>query len=263
MSEQELRNRIAGIAESYIGTREGDAKHKKLIDTYNNHKPKSSSYKVTYTDAWCATAVSAWAIMAAVSDIFPLECSCNRMIALAKKMGIWVEKDSYIPEQGDAILYDWQDSGNGDCTGAADHVGLVTKCDGKTITVVEGNKSNAVGIRIIKVNGKNIRGFITPKYGTVVGNPSVSIGKASTASGTTAKATASNVQSTVKIQSLVTFKGGYHYVSANSAKPVGGMRTAGRATVTGIALGKKHPYHLQGTRGGSNVYGWVDANTIG
>ena len=37
-------------------------------------------------------------------------------------------------------------------------------CDGKTITVIEGNKSDAVGYREIAVNGRYIRGFGLPDY---------------------------------------------------------------------------------------------------
>jgi len=39
-------------------------------------------------------------------------------------------------------------------------------------------------------------------------------------------------------------------------------RTAGRAKVTAISQGKKHPYHVVGEPGGSNVYGWVDADKV-
>lgn len=37
-------------------------------------------------------------------------------------------------------------------------------CDGKTITVIEGNKNDAVGERQLAVNGKYIRGFGLPNY---------------------------------------------------------------------------------------------------
>lgn len=43
-------------------------------------------------------------------------------------------------------------------------MGIVISCDGSTIRVIEGNKSNTVGYRDIAVNGKCIRGFITPHY---------------------------------------------------------------------------------------------------
>lgn len=56
------------------------------------------------------------------------------------------------------------DNGVGDCTGWSDHVGIIVSCDGSTIRVIEANKSNTVGYRDIAVNGKCIRGFITPHY---------------------------------------------------------------------------------------------------
>ena len=43
-------------------------------------------------------------------------------------------------------------------------MGIVESCDGKTITVIEGNKNDAVGERQIAINGKYIRGFGLPNY---------------------------------------------------------------------------------------------------
>ena len=73
----------------------------------------------------------------------------------------------YTPKMGDYIFYNWDDGANyanTDLTASADHVGIVTKVSGNTFTVIEGNKSNAVGYRTMKVNGKYIRGFGTPDY---------------------------------------------------------------------------------------------------
>ena len=86
------------------------------------------------------------------------------MIQLFKNIGSWVENDAYVPKSGDIIFYDWQDSGIGDNTGVPDHVGIVEKVSGSTITVIEGNKNNAVERRNIQVNGKFIRGYGVPKY---------------------------------------------------------------------------------------------------
>jgi hypothetical protein len=86
------------------------------------------------------------------------------MITKAQKMGIWVEADDHVPTFGDIILYDWDDSGNGDNKGNSDHVGVVEKVPGNTITVIEGNYSNAVKRRTLQVNGKYIRGYIVPKF---------------------------------------------------------------------------------------------------
>jgi len=122
---------------------------------------------VKYTDEWCDTTVSAAAITAGVSrDVFPRECGCERHIKLFQGIGAWQENDAYIPTAGDVIFYDWKDSGSGDDTGAAQHVGVVESCDGKNITVIEGNKGQAVARRTIAVNGKYIRGFAVPKYPT-------------------------------------------------------------------------------------------------
>jgi hypothetical protein len=88
------------------------------------------------------------------------------MIELFKKLGSWVENDARTPKPGDIIFYDWQDNGIGDNKGWSDHVGIVEKVSGTTITIIEGNKNNAVERRIINVNAKGIRGYGVPKYGT-------------------------------------------------------------------------------------------------
>ena len=98
------------------------------------------------------------------TDIIPVECGCPQMITLAKQMGIWVEDDSYVPKPGDIVLYDWQDSGSGDNTGTADHIGIVEKVVGSTETIIEGNYQDSVKRRELAVNGRYIRGYIVPRY---------------------------------------------------------------------------------------------------
>ena len=149
---------------SWIGCHEGDPVHKHIIDTYNAHKPLPRGYKVKYTDSWCATTVSAAAIECGYTDIIPCECSCQKMIDLLKVMGIWMESDSYVPKPADIIFYDWEDNGIGDDVGWSDHVGVVEKCDGNIIVVIEGNNKDGVNRRSIQVNGKYIRGFGVPRY---------------------------------------------------------------------------------------------------
>ena len=151
-------------AKAWVGCREADGSHKKIIDTYNAHRPLARNYSVKYTDAWCATFVSACAIKTGMTDIIPTECGCGQMIALFQKLGEWDENDARVPRPGDIVFYDWDDSGKGDNTGWPDHVGIVEKVSGSTITVIEGNKGNAVGRRTLQVNGKYIRGYGVPKY---------------------------------------------------------------------------------------------------
>lgn len=164
MTEQELRQKVVSIAQSYIGCKESDGSHKKIIDLYNSHKPLARGYAMKYTDAWCSTFASAVAIAAGLTDIIPTECGCEKHIQLFKKIGSWQENDAYVPSPGDYVFYDWDDSGAGDCTGSADHVGIVEKVSGQTITVIEGNYSDSVKRRNITVNGRYIRGYGVPKY---------------------------------------------------------------------------------------------------
>ena len=157
-------SKVVEQAKAWLGFKESDGTHKQIIDLYNSHKPLARGYAVKYTDAWCATFVSAVAIKLGYTDIIPTECSCTKMIELLKKIGAWVEHDAYVPKPGDIMFYDWDDNGKGDNTGSSDHVGIVEKVVGDTITVIEGNYSNSVKRRTMKVNGKTIRGYGVPKY---------------------------------------------------------------------------------------------------
>lgn len=164
MTEKQLRANFVKTAQSYLGCKESNGSHKKIIDIYNAHKPLARNYKVMYADAWCATFVSAMAIKCGLTDIMPTECGCGQMIQLYAKKGRWKESDSYIPEPGDIIMYDWDDSGKGDCSGWPEHVGIVVSVSGNTIRVIEGNISNSVAYRNISVNGKYIRGYCLPDF---------------------------------------------------------------------------------------------------
>lgn len=151
-------------AESWIGCKESNGTHKKIIDVYNAHKPLARGYAVKYTDSWCATFVSAVAIKCGATNIIPTECGCEKQIELFKKLGVWIENENRVPAAGNIIYYHWDDNGTGDCKGFANHVGIVQKVVDKTIYVIEGNYNNAVGVRKIAINAKGIRGFATPKY---------------------------------------------------------------------------------------------------
>lgn len=66
---------------------------------------------------------------------------------------------------------------------------------------------------------------------------------------------------TFKVGDVVNFTGSKHYGSTNAAS--GKACKPGKAKVTAIYRGSKHPYHLQAVSGsGSNVYGWVDAADV-
>lgn len=159
------RQKVVDLALSWVGKNEKDGSYKEIIDIYNNFSgPFPRGVRMQYGWAWCACTWSALAVSLGYTEVMPIEISCGELIERAKEMGVWIEDDSYHPLPGDGILYDWQDSGIGDNQGWPDHVGTVVSTTDKEITVVEGNKSDAVGVRTIPINGKFIRGFIAPKF---------------------------------------------------------------------------------------------------
>lgn len=162
------RQTVINQCKQWIGCKEADGSHKKIIDVYNNGRP-SGAYKMKYSDPWCACAVSAVAIKLGYTAIIPVAVGCGAMLNAFKSMGRWKEADNYVPSIGDVIFYDWDDGSNYknyDNTGSPDHVGIVYGISGNTISIWEGNKgSDAVcGIRKIEVNGRYIRGYGIPKY---------------------------------------------------------------------------------------------------
>lgn len=157
-------SKVVEQAKAWLGLKESDGSHKQIIDIYNAQKPLPVGYKVTYTDAWCATFVSAVAVKLGYTGIIPCECSCPRMITLFQNKGIWIEDENRTPNPGDIIFYDWQDNGSGDNKGSSDHVGIVEKVSDGYITVIEGNYSDSVKRRTLAVNGRYIRGYGVPKY---------------------------------------------------------------------------------------------------
>ena len=244
MTEKQLREQIVKIAKGWLGCKESDGSHKKIIDTYNAYTPRARGYKVKYTDHWCSTFASAVAIKAGLTDIIPTECGCEKHIELFKKLDSWQENDAYKPSAGDYIFYDWDDNGAGDNKGYSDHVGIVVSVSGSNIKVIEGNMSDAVGYRNIAVNAKYIRGYGIPKYST----------KATTEEPKTNEG--------YKIGDYVSFTGCLHYTSSFS---IGVARAckSGLAKITKISEGRPHPYHLQAVVGkGSTVFGWANEADI-
>jgi hypothetical protein len=267
MTAKEKQNRanIVAIAQGFLGCKESDGSHKKIIDIYNAHKPLARGYTMKYTDAWCACFVSVVSIQAGTTAVMPTECGCGPMIELYKKLNRWEENDAYTPNPGDVIFYDWQDGtsyATTDNTGAPDHVGIVVSVTGSAVKVIEGNKSDAVGYRNLTVNGRYIRGYGLPDLSAVtVSAPSTS---ATAGAGTAQTSGGSSNTSTAlafAVGDVVKFTGATHYTSANASAGV--ACKPGTAKVTAVSKGAKHPYHLvKQAGGGSTVYGWVDAAAV-
>ena len=166
VSEEEaaLREQVVETAESYLGCKEIDGSHEKIIDLYNSHEPLAMDYAVQYTDSWCSTFVSAVAIECELTDIIPTECGCERQIGLFQDIDCWEEDDSEIPLPGDIIFYDWDQNKPGEATGWSDHVGIVVGTKWPFVKVIEGNKDDSVSYRIILLDDVHIRGFGLPDY---------------------------------------------------------------------------------------------------
>ncbi len=163
-AQQDKRSALLTEAQRWLGTQEGSQGHMQIVDGYNAHRPLAQGYEVQYDDNWCSTFVSAMAIFCGYTDFIPTECGCQRHIGLLQDMGCWVEDDGYVPLPGDLIFYSSKDTGLGDCTEWSDHIGIVVGTYSGYIRVIEGNYGDQVGYRVIKINGKGIRGFGTPDY---------------------------------------------------------------------------------------------------
>lgn len=162
--EAALRRSVVQTAEKYLGCQEANRSHEKIIDLYNSHTPLAMGYEVQYTDSWCATFVSAVSISCGLTQIIPTECGCERQIELFRSLGRWEESDCAIPQPGDLIYYDWNMEETGECTGWADHVGIVVGTKWPFFKVIEGNLKDSVGYHYLILNDLQIRGFARPDY---------------------------------------------------------------------------------------------------
>jgi hypothetical protein len=143
------KEKFVSGATKWIGTREGDANHKKILSIYNGQTPLPRGYRLKVTDAWCAGFATAVAVETGCGDVFPRECSCWYMEKLAGQMGYIIDRGK--TDVGDVVLYDWEQDGT------VDHVGIVVQRNGNTLKVVEGNMNNGVGYRNVGIQSKNIR----------------------------------------------------------------------------------------------------------
>lgn len=169
--EAALRINAVKTAEGWLGRAEADGSHAQIIDLYNSHQPLAMDYVVQYTDSWCAAFVSAAAIRCGLTDIIPTECGCERQIGLFQALDRWEENDNAVPQPGDLIYYDWDQTRPGDCIGWSDHVGMVVGTKWPFVKVIEGNKDDRVSYRILLLGHKSIRGYGKPDYAQKANEP--------------------------------------------------------------------------------------------
>ena len=84
------RTAVVNQTKAWLGYNEADGSHRAIIDLYNTQNPRPRGYKVTYTDAWCATFVSAVAVKLGYTRIIPTECSCSIVLSQCEKYQIFL-----------------------------------------------------------------------------------------------------------------------------------------------------------------------------
>lgn len=164
-------NQIIQEARKWLGTVQGSAGHKQIIDGYNSVRPLPVGYTVKYYDHWCSTFITFIFDQLKASDLIGRECGVERHIQIFKQKGIWIENGNIIPQPGDIITYNWDQAWQPN-DGYADHIGIVETVSGRTITVIEGNISRMVARRTIQAGNGYIRGYARPKYASTVSSGS-------------------------------------------------------------------------------------------
>lgn len=157
-------NEALNVIKSWLGYSESDGRYRKIIDIYNTQNPLPRGYKVKYDDQWCATCISAIGVYLNDTETIKSECSCYYMIEKYKASGLFIKDRFRVPKPGDIIFYDWQSDG------IPDHVGIVEKCDGNIIVIIEGNYSDSVRQRSLQVGNTQIFGYATPQYTENISN---------------------------------------------------------------------------------------------
>ena len=147
MTKTEI-DKVIAQAKSWLGINEYENRFVEIVDTYNEIPGARGPALVSYP--WCAIFVSA-VFWKAIKESRFAEMACDAMINKFQNLGLY--SVSGRPDVGDVIFYDW------DSNGTSDHVGIITEVTANGYTVIEGNKSDAVGYRRIAISYPYIKGF--------------------------------------------------------------------------------------------------------
>ena len=143
-----MKNKIISLAIEQIG---------------NDYTTYCKDMGYNYRIEWCACFISWLAEKLGITDIIPIDMSCNSQIKKFKSMGVWHNDRNF--QSGDIIYYDW------DISGDADHVEIIEKVNGMSLTVIEGNNGNYPNDRVrrreISSGSSLIFGYARPEYPSV------------------------------------------------------------------------------------------------
>ena len=137
-----------------------------LMDYYNNAVypliDNDRKYKIKPNDNWCAMFCSVIAHkIGRTKDNFPFEVSVFYMTRNAKQMGIFTP-DLNKAQVNDLVVYDWK------ADGTLNHVGILQEIGKDYIKVLEGNYSNTVKVRTVKMPNSEVYGYIKLNIGNDV-----------------------------------------------------------------------------------------------
>ena len=143
-----MKNKIINLAIEQLG---------------NDYTTYCKDMGYNYRIEWCACFISWLAEKLGITDIIPVDMSCNSQISKFKNLSVWHTDRNF--QSGDIIYYDWDTLGD---SRPADHVGIVEKVSGNTLTVIEGNNGNYPNDRVrrreINSGSSLIFGYARPKY---------------------------------------------------------------------------------------------------
>ena len=134
-----------------------------LMDYYNSKIypliDNDRKYKIQPNDNWCAMFCSVIAHkIGRTKDNFTFEVSVFYMTRNAKRMGIFTT-DLNKAQVNDLVVYDWK------ADGTLNHVGILQEIGTDYIKVLEGNYSNTVKVRTVKMPNSEVYGYIKLNIG--------------------------------------------------------------------------------------------------
>lgn len=143
-----MKNKIINLAIEQLG---------------NDYTTYCKDMGYNYRIEWCACFISWLAEKLGITDIIPVDMSCNSQIAKFKDIGVWHTDRNF--QSGDIIYYDWDRLGD---SRPADHVGIVEKVSNEKLTVIEGNNESFPNDRVrrreISSASSLIYGYARPEY---------------------------------------------------------------------------------------------------
>lgn len=156
------RDKVVQVAIGWLGYKESNGSHKKIIDVYNSNRAPGCG-KLSYYVPWCAAFVSAVGIKAGATNIIVRHSYCPTMLSTYRNKGQYSSNKKYSPKPGDIIFYDWNNNNT------PDHVGMIVSCSGNTVKAIEGNKNDAVGYRTFPKGYSLVQGYGLPAYNETSG----------------------------------------------------------------------------------------------